>query len=106
MPTGRSYSLDDLKSALKTRVAEFEMLNKTLIESIERGSSEVTLDAIKDAIKDAEENIKVLRDWIEEKTNKEEETNKVFQGQLRLKEIKSYLKLRIILINSKTSLRI
>lgn len=77
MPTGRSYSLDDLKSALKTRVAEFEMLNKTLIESIERGSSEVTLDAIKDAIKDAEENIKVLRDWIEEKTNKDEETNKV-----------------------------
>ena len=77
MPTGRSYSLDDLKSALKTRVAEFEMLNKTLIESIEKGSSEVTIDAIKDAIKDSEENIKTLRDWIEEKTNKEEETNKV-----------------------------
>jgi hypothetical protein len=77
MPTGRSYSLNDLKSALKTRVAEFEMLNKTLIESIEKGSSEVTIDAIKEAIKDAEENIKVLRDWIEEKTNKDEETNKV-----------------------------
>ena len=77
MPIGRSYSLNDLKSALKTRMAEFEMLNKTLIESIEKGSSEVTLDAIKDAIKDAEENIKVLRDWIEEKTNKDEETNKV-----------------------------
>jgi hypothetical protein len=77
MATGRSYSINDLKSSLKTRMAEFEMLNKTLIESIEKGSSEVTLDAIKDAIKDAEENIKVLRDWIEEKTNKDEETNKV-----------------------------
>ena len=77
MPTGRSYSLNDLKSALKTRMAEFEMLNKTLIEAIEKGSSEVTIDAIKEAIKDAEENIKVLRDWIEEKTNKDEETNKV-----------------------------
>lgn len=77
MPTGRSYSLNDLKSALKTRMAEFEMLNKTLIEAIEKGSSEVTIDAIKEAIKEAEENIKVLRDWIEEKTNKDEETNKV-----------------------------
>lgn len=72
MPTSRSYSLDDLKSALKTRMAEFEMLNKTLIESIEKGSSEVTIDAIKDAIKDSEENIKTLRDWIEEKTKEKE----------------------------------
>lgn len=76
MPTGRSYSLDDLKSALKTRMAEFEMLNKTLIESIEKGSSEVTIDAIKEAIKDAEENIKTLRDWIETKTNEKDEASK------------------------------
>lgn len=82
MPTGRSYSLNDLKSALKTRMAEFEMLNKTLIEAIEKGSSEVTIDAIKEAIKDAEENIKTLRDWIEEdwieeKTNEKESCEKV-----------------------------
>lgn len=77
MPTSRSYSLNDLKSALKTRMAEFEMLNKTLIEAIEKGSSEVTIDAIKEAIKDAEENIKTLRDWIEEKTNEKESYEKV-----------------------------
>lgn len=77
MSTGRSYSLNDLKSALKTRMAEFEMLNKTLIEAIEKGSSEVTIDAIKEAIKDAEENIKSLRDWIEEKTNEKESCEKV-----------------------------
>lgn len=77
MPTGRSYSLNDLKSALRTRMAEFEMLNKTLIEAIEKGSSEVTIDAIKEAIKDAEENIKTLRDWIEEKTNEKESCEKV-----------------------------
>lgn len=77
MPTGRSYSLNDLKSALKTRMAEFEMLNKTLIEAIEKGSSEVTIDAIKEAIKDAEENIKTLRDWIEEKSNEKESCEKV-----------------------------
>ena len=77
MPTGRSYSLNDLKSALKTRIAEFEMLNKTLIEAIEKGSSEVTIDAIKETIKDAEENIKTLRDWIEEKTNEKESCEKV-----------------------------
>ena len=77
MPTGRSYSLNDLKSALKTRMAEFEMLNKTLIEAIEKGSSEVTIDAIKEAIKEAEENIKALRDWIEEKTNEKESCEKV-----------------------------
>lgn len=76
MPTGRSYSLNDLKSALKTRMAEFEMLNKTLIEAIEKGSSEVTIDAIKEAIKDAEENIKTLRDWIETKTNEKDEASK------------------------------
>ena len=76
MPTGRSYSLGDLKSALKTRMAEFEMLNKTLIESIEKGSSEVTIDAIKSTIKDAEENIKTLRDWIETKTNEKDEASK------------------------------
>ena len=76
MPTGRSYSLNDLKSALKTRMAEFEMLNKTLIESIEKGSSEVTIDAIRSAIKDAEENIKTLRDWIETKTNEKDEASK------------------------------
>lgn len=72
MATGRSYSLKDLKSALKTRMAEFEMLNNTLIEAIERGSSEASIDAIKRGIKDAEENIKVLNDWIEEKVNEEE----------------------------------
>lgn len=77
MPTGRSYSLNDLKSALKTRMAEFEMLNKTLIEAIEKGSSEVTIDAIKEAIKETEENIKALRDWIEEKTNEKESCEKV-----------------------------
>ena len=76
MPIGRSYSLNDLKSALKTRMAEFEMLNKTLIESIEKGSSEVTIDAIKSTIKDAEENIKTLRDWIETKTNEKDEASK------------------------------
>ena len=76
MPIGRSYSLNDLKSALKTRMAEFEMLNKTLIESIDKGSSEVTIDAIKSAINDAEENIKTLRDWIETKTNEKDEANK------------------------------
>ena len=76
MPTSRSYSLNDLKSALKTRMAEFEMLNKTLIEAIEKGSSEVTIDAIKEAIKDAEENIKTLRDWIETKTNEKDEASK------------------------------
>jgi hypothetical protein len=58
-------------------MAEFEMLNKTLIEAIEKGSSEVTIDAIKETIKDAEENIKTLRDWIEEKTNEKESCEKV-----------------------------
>jgi len=70
MATSRSYSLDDLKSSLKTRMAEFEMLNNTLVEAMERGSSEVTIDAIKSAINDVEENIKRLRECIDGMTNK------------------------------------
>ena len=70
MPTGRNYTLDGIKKMLKTRMSEYEMLNKTYVEMLERNSNKDSIREVESAMKDAIDNVKVLQDWIEEWSTK------------------------------------
>ena len=70
MPTGRSYTLEEIKKMLKTRMSEYEMLNKTYVEMLERNSNKESIREVENAMKDAIDNVKVLQDWIEEWSTK------------------------------------
>lgn len=54
------------KRELKTKMCELTMLNNSLVESFERESSEITIDAIKKLIEEKEVEIKTLKDKIED----------------------------------------
>ena len=60
------------KRELKTKMFELTMLNNTLIESIEKEASEVTIDTIKDLIQEKEIEINTLKHMVELKANEEE----------------------------------
>ena len=60
------------KRELKTKMFELTMLNNTLIESIEKEASEVTIDTIKDLIKEKESEINDLKEAVELNANEEE----------------------------------
>ena len=68
MSVGRTYTLEDLKKALKTRKAEYEMLNKTYMEMIDRNSNPDSFREMKTAIAEAFENIETLKKLIDEKS--------------------------------------
>ena len=70
MPTGRSYTLDDIKKMLKTRMSEYEMLNKTYMEMLDRNSNKDSIREVESAMKDAIDNVKVLQEWIEDWSSK------------------------------------
>ena len=66
------YTMDRAKSALKMKISEYEMLNKTLIEMIEKGSSDIVIDTLKHDIDETLDTINELREWIEKETDKED----------------------------------
>jgi hypothetical protein len=66
------YTMDRAKSALKMKISEYEMLNKTLIEMIEKGSSDIVIDTLKHDIDETLDTINELREWIEKETEKED----------------------------------
>ena len=74
MSIGRTYSKSRLKEMLNTRMSEYQMLNKTLIEMMEKGSSDANIDLMKKNIAEKQEAIDTLKDWIQQKV--EEETDK------------------------------
>lgn len=73
-----NMTMDKAKSALKTKISEYEMLNKTLVEMYERKTSEVVIDTIKDDISETLDEINDLKDWIERITDDEEEAEYSF----------------------------
>jgi hypothetical protein len=52
-------------------MAEYEMLNKTLIEMMEKGSSDTNIDLMKKDIAEKQEAIDTLKDWIQQKVEEE-----------------------------------
>lgn len=68
----KSYDFDSDKAFLKIKMSEYQMLNNTLIEMIERGTSEIGIDEIKGAIKETEDDIAALLKRIEDESNKED----------------------------------
>lgn len=66
------YTMDRAKSALKMKISEYEMLNKTLIEMIEKSSSDIVIDTLKHDIDETLDTINELREWIEKETDKED----------------------------------
>ena len=73
-----NMTMDKAKSALKMKISEYEMLNKTLVEMYERNTSEVVIDTIKDDISETLDEINDLKDWIERITDDEEEAEYSF----------------------------
>lgn len=73
MPVGRTYSKSRLKEMLNTRMSEYLMLNKTLIEMLEKDSSDVNIDLMKKDIAEKQEAIDTLKDWIQEKIENDED---------------------------------
>ena len=73
-----NMTMDKAKSALKMKISEYEMLNKTLVEMYERNTSEVVIDTIKDDISETLDEINDLKDWIESITDDEEKAEYSF----------------------------
>lgn len=81
MAIGRTYSKSRLKEMLNTRMAEYQMLNKTLIEMIEKGSSEANIDLLKNDIAEKQEAIDTLKDWIQQKVEQEADKKDIKEGE-------------------------
>jgi len=81
MAIGRTYSKSRLKEMLNTRMAEYQMLNKTLIEMIEKGSSEANIDLLKNDIAEKQEAIDTLKDWIQQKVEQEADKKEIKEGE-------------------------
>ena len=60
----RNYDFDSNKALLKTKIAEYEMLNKTLLEMIEKDSSKESMKSIKNAIEETLKDIEALKEII------------------------------------------
>ena len=89
----KNYDFDSDKALLKTKMSEYQMLNNTLIEMIERGASEVGIDAMKNAIKETLDNIDALQKQIEEKSNKEEKVEYSFYDGIEKPKLAKSVKL-------------
>ena len=61
MAVGRTYSKSRLKEMLNTRMSEYQMLNKTLIEMMEKGSSDTNIDLMKKDIAEKLEHLAGLQ---------------------------------------------
>lgn len=81
MTVGRTYSKERLKEMLNTRMAEYQMLNKTLVEMIEKGSSEANIDLVKKDIAEKQEAIDTLKDWIQQKVEQEADKKDIKEGE-------------------------
>lgn len=67
-----NLTLEKAKSELKTKMNEYQMLNKTLVEMYEKGTSDIVVDTLKDDINETLDTINGLKDWIEKETDKDE----------------------------------
>lgn len=88
-----NMTMDKAKSALKTKISEYEMLNKTLVEMYERNTSEVVIDTIKDDISETLDEINDLKDWIERITDDEEEAEYSFYDGIEKPKLAKSVKL-------------
>lgn len=67
MATGRSITIDDLKKSLKSRISQYEMLSKSLLEVFERNLLSKSINDIRDAINETTDDIRSLQKLIDEK---------------------------------------
>jgi hypothetical protein len=86
-------TMDKAKSALKMKISEYEMLNKTLLEMYERKISEVVIDTIKEDISETLDEINSLKDWIEKETDKEEKVEYSFYDGIKKPKLAKSVKL-------------
>lgn len=86
-------TMDKAKSALKMKISEYEMLNKTLLEMYERKISEVVIDTIKEDISETLDEINSLKDWIEKETDKDEKVEYSFYDGIKKPKLAKSVKL-------------
>jgi len=69
MATGRSFTAEDLRKSLKSRISQYEMLSKSLLEVFERNPLSKSINDIRDAINETTDDIRSLQKLIDEKNN-------------------------------------
>lgn len=88
-----NLTLERAKSELKTKMNEYQMLNKTLVEMYERNTSENVIDTIKDEINETLDAINRLKEWIEKETDKEEKVEYSFYDGIKKPKLAKSVKL-------------
>lgn len=78
--------MERLKSELKTKMCEYSMLNKSLIEALEKNSNANTIDAIKEMIGDTENRINALKSEIEVGSKKKDKEPTVYSFYDKVKK--------------------
>lgn len=89
----QNLTLEKAKSELKTKMNEYQMLNKTLVEMYEKGTSEIVIDTLKDDINETLDTINGLRDWIEKETDKDEKAEYSFYDKIEKPKLAKSVKL-------------
>ena len=89
----QDLTLEKAKSELKTKMNEYQMLNKTLVEMYEKGTSEIVIDTLKDDINETLDTINGLRDWIEKETDKDEKAEYSFYDKIEKPKLAKSVKL-------------
>ena len=65
------YTKEQMKEILNVRMTEYQMLNNTLVEMLEKNSSQAVIDAVNDGIESKKEEIDTLIGWISTKMHNE-----------------------------------
>ena len=86
-------TIDKAKSALKMKISEYEMLNKTLLEMYEKDTSEIVIDTLKDEINETLDSIEGIRTWIETETDKGEKAEYSFYDGIKKPKLAKSVKL-------------
>jgi len=69
METGNFFTTEDLRKSLKSRISQYEMLSKSLLEVFERNPLSKSINDIRDAINETTDDIRSLQKLIDEKNN-------------------------------------
>ena len=87
-------NLKNLKSVLKSKISEYEMLNKTLLEMVEKGSSKESIKDMRNAIDETQNYIKNLQMDIEDMELEEEKTKDSFYNHIKKPTLAKSIKLK------------
>lgn len=89
----RNYDFDSDKAFLKIKLSEYQMLTDTLIEMMERGTSEIGIDEMKGAIDETLDDINTLLNKIDKECDKDEKVEYSFYDKIEKPKVAKSVKL-------------